>query len=105
MDFSGIRLPTASATILVGDTAGSAGANPPVTDAPLVKITSDINNDGIIVPSEITDGKVGASVTIDHAKLAFGGYISIKIVNGGTTGVSNPDMGKVELSLQPPAQT
>lgn len=102
MDFSGIRSPTASATILVGDTAGSAGANPPVTDAPLVKITSDINNDGIIVPSEITDGKVGASVTIDHAKLAFGGYISIKIVNGGTTGVSNPDMGKVELSLQPP---
>lgn len=102
MDFSGTRSPTASSTVLVGPDAGSTGANPPVSGAPIVSITSDINNDGIIVPSEIVDGKVGASVTIDHAKLAIGGYVSIKIVNGGSTGVTNPEMGKVELSLQPP---
>lgn len=103
MDHVGVRSSSGFATIIVGPTpSGTGGANPPVPDAPIVEVTSDTDNDGIIIPSEISNGKINISITIDHAKLALGGYVSIAIANGGSTGEANPDVGEVELLLQPP---
>lgn len=97
------RSATGIAKAKVGTVAGAAGANPDVINAPKVKIDSDLNDDGVIIPSEIVNGKITISVEVDNPRLVIGGHATIKITNGGTISASNPVVGTVELTLQPPA--
>lgn len=102
MDSFGTRSDTNTATVTVSNTPAVTGANPQLPNAPKITITSDSNDDGILVPSEIVDGKISVSIELDDTKLAIGGYIDLDIANGGTTSSATPEVGKVELSLQPP---
>lgn len=102
MDSFGTRSSTNKAKVTVSNTPGSSGANVQLPDAPQITFPGDTNNDGVITPSEVVDGKIGVSIVIDDTKLGIGGYITLNIVNGGATSSINPELGKVELALQPP---
>ncbi|NGN98450.1 tandem-95 repeat protein, partial [Grimontia sp. S25] len=58
-------------------------------DSPVVSITDDVNNDGLVNSAEQGADNVQLSVSVDHADLTQGGFISVTVNNGGVSNTLN----------------